>query len=376
MTALDMPKLSICVPTYNRASLLEAAVLRLVDQVSCLACDGAVEILIGDNASTDSTEMVGWRFASSYPYIRYFKNDTNLGGERNWLNLSTIAKGDFFWVLADDDYIHQGVLHKIIANSDSHKMGLVYINYSIWSGQFDVFDGPSRCSATVDGFKRTRREFYSEVRFANSFISSVAFNREQFNSNRSEIQRYCSNPWLQLYAADLLLKEKGAFVIAEPLIRKRSPEIRSVRTAARAQGLEHFYMTAHLRFLEFASRLKDDGIDVLDGNEMAAGNLYQIVTEKMTSDTYDASYWVHVLKQMLAATVLNKGVSFWFRDVPAILLPNAFSRFIDRWWSFKGAIVKVISGFAKSSNPIKTTIYQCLIIYRRVKQRIRTGRTA
>lgn len=363
-----MPKLSICIPTYNRVNLLEAAILRLIDQVTSLGCDGVVEILIGDNASTDSTEIVVRRLISSYPYISYIKNKINIGCERNWLNLSKLVKGDFFLVLADDDYIQQGALQKIIENLDKHEISLVYINYSIWSEQLDVFEGPSRCNASADGFKGTRREFYSEVRFANSFISSVAFNRVQFGLNRSEIESYSGNPWMQLYAADILLKNKGAFIIAEPMIKKRSPEICSTRARAKAQGLDHFYMTAHLQFLEFASKIKSDGIDVLDGNEMAAGNLYQIVIEKITSDKYDVSYWIHVLKQMLDATVLNKGGSFWFRDVPAILLPNSFSRVIYKWWSFKGGLVRVASGFSESSNPLKKTIYKSLLTYRRLKK--------
>lgn len=368
------PKLSICIPTYNRANLLEATILRLIDQVSCPACEGKIEILIGDNASTDFTERIGQKFAGLHSYIKYHKNNTNIGAERNWLNLSKLAKGDFFWVLADDDYIQPGVLQKIIANSNEQQVGLIYINYSIWSEMLDVFEGPSRCNISVDGFKKTRREFYSAVRFANSFISSVVFNCEQFDWNRSEIERYSGNPWLQLYAADILLKDKGAFIIADLMLKKRSPEVRSTRVRARAQGLNHFYMTAHLQFLEFASILKRDGIDVIDENELGAGNFYQILIEKTTSDKYDFLYWIDVLRRMLGTTVLNKGFSFWFRDVPAILLPNFFCRAIDGWWSLKSRFVTVVSGFSESSNPFKKTVYQCLCIYRRIKHENTTSR--
>jgi glycosyltransferase involved in cell wall biosynthesis len=364
----DMSRLSICIPTYNRANLLEATILRVIDQVGGLAYDGRVEILIGDNASTDATETVGRKFSDSYPYVKYHRNKENIGGERNWLNLSKLAAGSFFWVLADDDYIHPGVLQRIISNLEGRELGLVYINYSIWSDDLDAYEGPSRCEACADGFVEDRRQFYSEVRFANSFISSVAFNRQLFDQHRSEIEGYSGNAWLQLYAADILLRNRGAMVITEPMIKKRSPEVRSLRARARAQGAHHFFMTAHLQFLEFASGLKKEGMDVLDGHEMTAGNLYQIVVEKMTSDRYDLSYWMGVLRRMLAATVLNKGPSFWLGHIPMILLPNSFSRVVYEWWSFKGKMVGVVAGFSESSNPFEKAVHQCLIIYRSLKK--------
>lgn len=366
-----MPKLSVCIPTYNRANLLEGTVSRLVEQVARLPHPELVEILVGDNASTDSTEIVGRKLAGAHSCVKYFRNKTNIGGERNWLNLSALATGDFFWVLADDDLICPGVLPKIISSLDSRDLGLVYINYSIWSDDLGIYEGPSRCGVFVDGPLATRREFYSGVRFANSFISSVAFSRQLFDKHRSEIEGYSGNAWLQLYAADIVLRNRGAFVIAEPMIKKRSPEVRSLRARNRAQGMHHFFMTAHLQFLEFASGLKREGIDVLGRHEMAAGNLYQIVVEKMTSDRYDLPYWLSVLRRMLAAAVLNKGASFWLRDVPTILLPNSFSRIVYKWWSFKGAIVRVVSGFSESSSPFKRAVYQCLTIYRSLKSGLR-----
>lgn len=341
--------------------------MRLIDEVDSLVSSEAVEILIGDNASSDATESVGRELASLRSYIRYHRNKTNIGGEKNWLNLSGLASGDFFWVLADDDFICPGVLQRIIAGLGDENRGLVYINYSIWSDDLGAYEGPSRCEVAVEGPVASRREFYSVVRFANSFISSVAFNRRLFDQHRSQIEGYSGNAWLQLYAADIVLRSRGAFVIAEPMIKKRSPEVRSLRARNRAQGMHHFFMTAHLQFMEFASGLKREGIDVLGRHEMAAGNLYQIVVEKMTSDRYDLSYWLSVLRRMLAAGVLNKGASFWLRDVPAILSPNSFSSLVYKWWFFKGAVVRVVAGFSKSSNPLKKLIYQGLLAYRRLK---------
>lgn len=49
------PLLSICIPTYNRASYLEGAILNIITDN---AFGDEVEIIISDNASTDNTEEI------------------------------------------------------------------------------------------------------------------------------------------------------------------------------------------------------------------------------------------------------------------------------------------------------------------------------
>lgn len=67
---------SICIPTYNRADCLKMSLESLVAQEEFKS--GKVEIVISDNASTDSTEEVGKAFSSEYPGIHYHRNDKNI----------------------------------------------------------------------------------------------------------------------------------------------------------------------------------------------------------------------------------------------------------------------------------------------------------
>ena len=47
-----MPLLSICIPTYNRAQFLDVSLRELISQASEIS--DSIEIVISDNASTDS----------------------------------------------------------------------------------------------------------------------------------------------------------------------------------------------------------------------------------------------------------------------------------------------------------------------------------
>ncbi len=96
------PKLSICMPTYNRSNLIGRA-LESVRQLHDLGVD--LEVVIGDNASTDDTAIVVAELAKQYSYIRYFRNSRNFGSIINYQLCLKRARGEFALYLADDDHL-------------------------------------------------------------------------------------------------------------------------------------------------------------------------------------------------------------------------------------------------------------------------------
>jgi glycosyltransferase involved in cell wall biosynthesis len=62
----DGPLLSICIPTYNRASYLEAT-LRSITERSAFQQTNEVEIIVSDNCSTDLTPQVISGFREQFP---------------------------------------------------------------------------------------------------------------------------------------------------------------------------------------------------------------------------------------------------------------------------------------------------------------------
>lgn len=69
------PLLSICIPTFNRASYLERCLDQIVHQE---AFDSQVEVVVSDNCSEDDTKDVVERFQKTYDNIRYYRNEENL----------------------------------------------------------------------------------------------------------------------------------------------------------------------------------------------------------------------------------------------------------------------------------------------------------
>ncbi|MDD5296567.1 MAG: glycosyltransferase [Rhodocyclaceae bacterium] len=95
-----MPKISVVLPTFNRASYLDAAI------ESVLAQRGAdLELVISDNCSSDATVDVVRKYLED-PRVRYFRNEENIGMVRNWHKaVFDLASADWFMLLSDDDYL-------------------------------------------------------------------------------------------------------------------------------------------------------------------------------------------------------------------------------------------------------------------------------
>ncbi len=102
-------KLSICIPTYNRAAFLGEA----LDSVIRQATD-EVEIVVSDNASTDNTEALVREYQARFPRIRYHKNPENLGADRNFLKVVELGEGEYCWLLGSDDALAEGAIAALL----------------------------------------------------------------------------------------------------------------------------------------------------------------------------------------------------------------------------------------------------------------------
>ena len=88
---------SILIPTYNRSRLLKRAI-----ESALLQTYENIEILVFDNASTDSTKDVAATFNNDRFF--YYRNCFNVGPIANWRLALNSARGEYSVILSDDDY--------------------------------------------------------------------------------------------------------------------------------------------------------------------------------------------------------------------------------------------------------------------------------
>ncbi len=109
--SMACPLLSICLPTYNRARLLEKALAALRPEISQQG--SVVELVVSDNASTDATRLVLERIAG-VANVKVYCNRENVGAARNFDLAVQRANGDFCWIVGDDDLVCVGSAARIV----------------------------------------------------------------------------------------------------------------------------------------------------------------------------------------------------------------------------------------------------------------------
>ena len=103
-----IPKVSVCVITYNQEKYIRQCLQSIVDQVT----DFDFEVIVGDDCSIDGTRNIVREFAEQYPdIVKPIYQEKNIGGGvHNFLTVHNEAKGEFIAHVDGDDYCLPGKL--------------------------------------------------------------------------------------------------------------------------------------------------------------------------------------------------------------------------------------------------------------------------
>ena len=93
-----MPKVSVLMATYNRAKFLD----RSIESVRAQSFKDW-ELIIMDDASTDTTPEVARAWAKKEPRVVYVRGELNLHTTKNYNRGFSHAKGEYIAMLDDDD---------------------------------------------------------------------------------------------------------------------------------------------------------------------------------------------------------------------------------------------------------------------------------
>jgi len=107
------PTVSVCVPTYNRASTLSQTIKAVLGQTF-----SDWELIICDDASTDETEQVVRAFGDSR--IHYCRNEKNLGLYPNWNHGIELASGKYIAIYHDHDLYLPTILERSVTLMEQH----------------------------------------------------------------------------------------------------------------------------------------------------------------------------------------------------------------------------------------------------------------
>lgn len=187
---MNNPILSICIPTYNRATYLEDTLNSIVNQKRFQETND-VEIVISDNCSEDNTREVSKKFVAIYgEKIRYYRNSENIK-DANFEKVLSYGNGSFLKLNNDTLMHHEDTLDIII---EVITQNIKIRDILFFSNGTLKISSQSRCEDL--------NSFVKNVSYWSTWIACFGIWKEDFES----IANFSRNANLQLVQTDVLLR--------------------------------------------------------------------------------------------------------------------------------------------------------------------------
>ena len=233
MRSSSTPKVTIGIPVFNGETFLEDAVRSAREQTF-----DDLEIVISDNASTDSTAAMLDRFAADDPRIRVFRNETNLGAAPNYNRCFEEARGEYFKWLAHDDRMKPGYIAAMVEVLDRQPDAVLanaITDYIDEHGRrFAVYDSELFKASAEDPVDR----FATMVLRSHSCVDFFGLCRR--DAMRGSLLHGPFHGADRAYLAQMALRGK-LVQVREPLIEMREHSQRYTRVQQNVRGRESWH---------------------------------------------------------------------------------------------------------------------------------------
>lgn len=109
LSAGGTPRVSIGLPVYNGERFLAESIQSILAQTFT-----DLELILCDNASTDSTAEICRSFAAQDSRVRYYRNERNIGAMPNFNRVFRLSRAPYFKWVAHDDAHHPRYLEECV----------------------------------------------------------------------------------------------------------------------------------------------------------------------------------------------------------------------------------------------------------------------
>lgn len=310
-----VPLLSLYVPTYNRAALLSQALQAILSQIT-LETAPLVEVLVVDNASTDATPAVVQKAQADFPHVpfQYIRRPVNIGADRSLTDSPNLARGEFVYMLSDDDILLPGAAARLLELIQAHpELDAIALNVSHFTE--DPADQDMQVGFPLTEDKIIQDKDQALLLFGShlTFLSSMAFRRATVAG--TDYSLHCNTLFAQAYLfLDVLLPARGLYVTSRRYLAMRQDN---------AQGYSVFriLITNFSHLMRHARRLGYSAEAVQKVLDQHLLNVYQIVlTLKSSGIGTLKPHYGDGLIRVLRAYGLKRFVLLRF--IPRLLAPS------------------------------------------------------
>ncbi|WP_221091165.1 glycosyltransferase family 2 protein [Deinococcus aquaedulcis] len=218
---LRSPLLSLCIPTYNRAGLLRQMLQSILNDLAAMPHARGVEIVIANNASSDDTRSVISDFQQRYPEVAWniHHHAVSVGAD-NVQIVTDYARGEFVWILSDDDLLLPGAISRLMAELNPETDAVVVTcNHFIDGGAPGGLVQPVLPAAYRNGHTRPS-EVIGELGTWITFLSVLCF-RHSLTQDIDYRPTFGTNLPQSYMFMDALLHSRRTVYVSEPLLSMR-----------------------------------------------------------------------------------------------------------------------------------------------------------
>lgn len=221
------PLLSICIPTYNRASELDELLRSIHESLKGVRHKDLFEVCISDNYSCDNTWETVEQWQGVLPNCRIYQQECNRGPDANYLQLIDMASGEYFWLVGSDDQLIKDALPQILLLLEGNEAQIVLLDFF----RCDINLSPIRlhrwCRSKADVFDTSNQlaEFYDQAQpcwgLFWGYITSLIVKRSAWLEQGYD-ERYSLSLYSFMYPVFLMVA-RGCVIrnIKKPLVLNR-----------------------------------------------------------------------------------------------------------------------------------------------------------
>jgi abequosyltransferase len=336
-----MNSLSICIPTYNRVKYLKKNVDIIIAQIRQINYFN-IEICIADNFSDDSTEITVKKIIDNNKdiTIKYKKNDSNLGADRNFITAMNMASNEYSILWGDDDFFKEGALEFIVnLIGENQEISIFFSNRDLVDGfgnfiKNQIFVRNDIKSFLIDFSKEEQvRSYFAlsrSIACLLSFISSVIYKtkiiyeREFDKSFIGTQYAFLFFWWHHLMDGNKMLYTNISYINCTV----RVPGWVAKGTEAILYDYKGFILVANKIFHNSSLRL--DFLKVINyGHDLIQLRNTLIIKRKMfLNELYPRLIECDWNKDLLKKLIKENSIKYLFKNIIAQLIPPFLLRYI------------------------------------------------
>ncbi|WP_312993454.1 glycosyltransferase family 2 protein [Chryseobacterium flavum] len=194
--------LSISIPTYNRADILEDNLNLIIDE--CRPYN--IGIYIFDDSTNNETELLISRLNKKYSYIFYTRNEPRLGHDKNCIKCLSIPNQQYIWYLGDSMIISKQSIIKIlnVIKTDTP--------------DFICFKEKNRNINTESKIYNDSKDIFTDLAWHLTMTGATIYKKGSLNIQNFEVDKFINFPQLAIIFCNFENKKTKLYWIADSLI--------------------------------------------------------------------------------------------------------------------------------------------------------------